>query len=157
ISVAVLAVVGFAYHSIAMLFLAVFLYGVIAAMFGPIKYGILPDHFKRDEITAGNALVEGGTFIAILICTIVARFSAGRGGGPIPFAWLMLLTAPACWVASLFIPRTGEGAPHLKINPNIAASTISLVKYIRADRRLWWGALVTSWFWLVGIVVLSML
>ena len=157
ISVAVLAVVGFAFHSIAMLFLAVFLYGVIAAMFGPIKYGILPDHLKREELTAGNALVEGGTFIAILIGTIVAGFAAGGGGDPIHFAWLMLLTATACWVASLFIPRTGEGAPNLKINPNIAASTISLVKYIRADRQLWWGALVTSWFWLVGIVVLSML
>src|SRR5262249_19808176 len=74
ISVAVLAVVGFAFHSIAVLFVAVFLYGVIAAMFGPIKYGILPDHLKREELAAGNALVEGGTFIAILLGTIVAGF-----------------------------------------------------------------------------------
>jgi acyl-[acyl-carrier-protein]-phospholipid O-acyltransferase / long-chain-fatty-acid--[acyl-carrier-protein] ligase len=157
ISVAVLAVVGFALHSIAVLFLAVFLYGVIAALFGPIKYGILPDHLKREELTKGNALVEGGTFIAILIGTIVAGFAAGDGGDPIHFAWLMLVTASACWIASLFIPRTGEGAPNLKINPNIAASTINLIKYVRADRRLWWGALVASWFWLVGAVVLSML
>ena len=157
IAVAVLAVAGFAVHSIALLFLAVFLYGVIAALFGPIKYGILPDHLKREELTKGNALVEGGTFIAILIGTIVAGFAAGDGGDPIHFAWLMLVTASACWIASLFIPRTGEGAPNLKINPNIAASTISLIKYVRADSRLWWGALVASWFWLVGAVVLSML
>ena len=157
ISVAVLAVVGFAFHSIAVLFLAVFLYGVIAALFGPIKYGILPDHLAREELTKGNALVEGGTFIAILIGTIVAGFAAGDGGDPLHFAWLMLVSATATWIASLFIPRTGEGAPNLKINPNIAASTISLIKYVRADRRLWWGALVASWFWLVGAVVLSML
>ena len=157
ISVAVLAVVGFAFHSIAVLFLAVFLYGVIAALFGPIKYGILPDHLKREELTKGNALVEGGTFIAILIGTIVAGLAAGDGGDPLHFAWLMLVSATATWIASLFIPRTGEGAPNLKINPNIAASTISLIKYVRADQRLWWGALVASWFWLVGAVVLSML
>ena len=157
IAVAIVAVVGFWFHSIALLFLAVFLYGIIAAMFGPIKYGILPDHLKREELARGNALVEGGTFIAILIGTIVAGFAAGDGGDPIHFAWLMLVTASACWIASLFIPRTGEGAPGLKINPNIAASTINLIKYVRGDRRLWWGALVASWFWLVGVVVLSML
>src|ERR1700761_2697922 len=157
IAVAVLAVVGFWFHSIAVLFLAVFLYGIIAALFGPIKYGILPDHLKREELTKGNALVEGGTFIAILIGTIVAGLAAGDGGDPIHFAWLMLVTVTISWIASLFIPRTGEGAPHLKINPNIAASTINLIKYVRGDRRLWWGALVASWFWLVGVVVLSML
>src|SRR3984957_9523791 len=157
IAVAIVAVVGFWFHSITLLFLAVFLYGIIAAMFGPIKYGILPDHLKREELARGNALVEGGTFIAILIGTIVAGFAAGDGGDPIHFAWLMLVTASACWIASLFIPRTGEGAPGLKINPNIAASTINLIKYVRGDRRLWWGALVASWFWLVGVVVLSML
>src|ERR1700677_3309493 len=58
IAVAVVAVIGFWFHSIALLFLAVFLYGVIAALFGPIKYGILPDHLKREELTKGNALVE---------------------------------------------------------------------------------------------------
>ncbi|MGO9631595.1 MAG: acyl-[ACP]--phospholipid O-acyltransferase [Xanthobacteraceae bacterium] len=164
IGVAVLAVFGFSLHSrgfgsasILVLFLAVFLYGVIAALFGPIKYGILPDHLAREELTKGNALVEGGTFLAILIGTIVAGLAAGDGGDPLHFAWLMLVSAAACWIASLFIPRTGEGAPNLKINPNIAASTIGLIKYIYAEPRLWWGAMVASWFWLVGAVVLSML
>jgi acyl-[acyl-carrier-protein]-phospholipid O-acyltransferase/long-chain-fatty-acid--[acyl-carrier-protein] ligase len=157
IGVAALAVAGFAFHSLAVLFLAVFLYGVIAALFGPIKYGILPDHLAREELTKGNALVEGGTFLAILIGTIVAGLAAAGGGDVIHFAWLMIVSAAACWIASLFIPPTGEGAPHLRVNPNIAASTISLIRYIRAEPRLWWGAMVASWFWLVGIVVLSLL
>jgi acyl-[acyl-carrier-protein]-phospholipid O-acyltransferase/long-chain-fatty-acid--[acyl-carrier-protein] ligase len=157
IGVAALAVAGFAFHSLGVLFLAVFLYGVIAALFGPIKYGILPDHLAREELTKGNALVEGGTFLAILIGTIVAGLAAAGGGDAIHFAWLMIVSAAACWIASLFIPATGEGAPHLRVNPNIAASTISLIRYIRAEPRLWWGAMVASWFWLVGIVVLSLL
>jgi acyl-[acyl-carrier-protein]-phospholipid O-acyltransferase / long-chain-fatty-acid--[acyl-carrier-protein] ligase len=140
IAVAALAVAGFAFHSLVMLFIAVFLYGVIASLFGPIKYGILPDHLAREELTKGNALVEGGTFLAILLGTIVAGIAAKDGGDPIHFAWLMMVSAAACWIASLFIPRTGEGAPNLTINPNIAASTISLIKYVRADRRLWWAA-----------------
>jgi len=157
IGVAALAVAGFAFHSLILLFLAVFLFGVIASLFGPIKYGILPDHLAREELTKGNALVEGGTFLAILIGTIVAGFAARGGGEPIHFAWLMMVSAAACWIASLYIPRTGEGAPNLTINPNIAASTIGLIKYVRAEPRLWWGALVASWFWLVGAVVLSLL
>ena len=69
----------------------------------------------------------------------------------------MMVFALACWGASLFIPRTGEGAPNLVIDRNIFASTGALLKHLRGDPRLWWGALVTSWFWLVGAVVLSLL
>ena len=157
IGVAALAVAGFAVHSLVLLFLAVFLYGVIAALFGPIKYGILPDHLARAELPAGNALVEGGTFLAILLGTIVAGLAARGGGDPIHFAWLMMVSAFACWIASRFIPPSGEGAPHLVVNRNIIASTASLVSYVRGDARLWWGALVVSWFWLVGALVLSLL
>jgi acyl-[acyl-carrier-protein]-phospholipid O-acyltransferase / long-chain-fatty-acid--[acyl-carrier-protein] ligase len=157
IGVAAIAVGGFAVHSLAVLFAAVFLYGVIAALFGPIKYGILPDHLARAELPAGNALVEGGTFLAILLGTIVAGLAARGGGDPIHFAWLMMVSAFACWIASRFIPPSGEGAPNLVVNRNIIASTASLVRYVRGDARLWWGALVVSWFWLVGALTLSLL
>ena len=133
------------------------LYGTIASLFGPIKYGILPDHLERTELPSGNALVEGGTFLAILLGTIVAGLAAKDGGDPIHFAWLMMVSSVACWVASRFIPPTGEGAPHLAIDRNIFASTGRLIKYVRAEPRLWWGALVASWFWLVGALVMSLL
>ncbi len=157
IFVAAVAVAGFAVHSIALLFLAVGLYGTIASLFGPIKYGILPDHLERAELPSGNALVEGGTFLAILLGTIVAGLAAKDGGDPIHFAWLMMVSSVACWIASRFIPPTGEGAPHLTVKRNIFASTGALIRYVRAEPRLWWGALVTSWFWLVGALVLSLL
>ena len=54
--VAALAVAGFAFHSLVILFVAVFLFGTLASLFGPIKYGILPDHLAREELPAGNAL-----------------------------------------------------------------------------------------------------
>jgi acyl-[acyl-carrier-protein]-phospholipid O-acyltransferase/long-chain-fatty-acid--[acyl-carrier-protein] ligase len=157
IAVALVAVAGFSLHSIPILFLALFLFGVIAALFGPIKYGILPDHLVESELPAGNALVEGATFIAILLGTIVGGLAAKGGGDPAAFAGMMMVFALACWVAALFIPRTGEGAPTLVINPNIATSTFSLLGYLKHEPRLWWGALVASWFWLVGAVALSLL
>src|SRR5207237_3438554 len=79
IAVAGLGVVGFWLHSIPIMFVTLFLFGVIATMFGPIKYGILPDHLKKEELPAGNALVEGATFMAILLGTIVGGLAAKEG------------------------------------------------------------------------------
>ncbi len=157
IGVALIAVLGFALHSVVILFVALFLFGVIAALFGPIKYGILPDHLARSELPAGNALVEGATFIAILLGTIVGGLAAKGGGDPASFAFLMILFSLSSWATSLFIPPTGEAAPNLPIRTNIVRSTANLLNYLREDRRILWGALVTSWFWLVGAVSLSLL
>src|SRR5215208_2719892 len=108
IAVAALAVLGFALHSVPVLFAALFLFGVIAALFGPIKYGILPDHLALEELPAGNALVEAATFLAILIGTIVGGLAAADGGDPASFGALIIGFAVLCWAASLMIPRTGE-------------------------------------------------
>src|SRR6516225_5347479 len=58
IGAAVVAVAGFAFHSLALLFLAVAMFGTLASLFGPIKYGILPDLLQRRELPSGNALIE---------------------------------------------------------------------------------------------------
>src|SRR5579859_45965 len=145
IGVAIVAIAGFWFDSPEVLFVALFLFGVIAALFGPIKYGILPDHLMEAELPAGNALVEGATFIAILTGTIVAGYAAKDGGSPGSFAGLMLAFALACWVSALFIPRTGEAAPNLTIDFNIARSTWVLLRELHNEPRLWWGGLVVSW------------
>jgi len=157
ISVSGLAVAGFATHSIVLLFVALGLFGTIGALFGPIKYGILPDHLKREELPAGNALVEGATFLAILFGTIAGIQAAKGGGSPVGFGALIVVFAFLCWGASLLIPRTGEAAPGLTVDHNILRSTASLLRDLRADARLWWGGVVASWFWLVGAVVIAVL
>ncbi|HVG52621.1 MAG TPA: acyl-[ACP]--phospholipid O-acyltransferase, partial [Xanthobacteraceae bacterium] len=157
IGVAAIGVVGFWMHSIPILFVALGLFGVISALFGPIKYGILPDLLKTNELPAGNALIEGATFIAILTGTIVGGLAAKDGGDPFVFAAMMMVFAVSCWGTAHFIPRVGAAAPNLKINPNIAASTFRLLGELKADKRLWWGGLVVSWFWLVGAVMLTVL
>lgn len=156
IAVAGLAVWGYARASLPILFAALLGFGVLAALFGPMKYGILPDHLPRERLPAANALIEGATFVAILAGTIAGGLAAHRGG-PFGFAPLVIGVSLASWLASLLIPPSGKGAPHLAVRANIAASTLAMLRHLRGDARLWWGALVTSWFWLVGIIVLSLL
>ena len=157
IAVSALGVVGFWLHSVPIMFVTLFLFGVIATLFGPIKYGILPDHLKKEELPAGNALVEGATFMAILLGTIVGGLAAKEGVHPGYFGAMIVIFSLLCWGSSLLIPRTGQGAPNLYVDPNIARSTGSLLKDLWIDKRLWWGAIVTSWFWLIGAVALSLL
>ena len=157
IGVAALAVAGFWLHSIPLLFLALLLFGVIEALFGPIKYGILPDHLVRSELPTGNALIESATFIAILIGTIAGGLAAKDGPNQASFASVMMVFAFACWISARLIPPTGQAAPNLKLDFNIARSTLRLLRALKAEPRLWWGGLVTSWFWLVGVIALSLL
>src|SRR5262245_51135031 len=157
IFVAALAAWGYVRNSLPLLFAALFGFGVLAALFGPIKYGILPDHLRRDQLPSANALVEGATFVAILLGTIAGGVAARQSTDAGFFAILVIAFAIACWISALLIPPTGEGAPPLKLTANIAGSTFAMIRHLSADRRLWWGAMVTSWFWLVGIVVLSLL
>jgi acyl-[acyl-carrier-protein]-phospholipid O-acyltransferase/long-chain-fatty-acid--[acyl-carrier-protein] ligase len=155
-AVAGVAVWGYAQESLLILFTALFGFGVLASLFGPMKYGVLPDHLPRERLPAANALIEGATFVAILTGTIMGGV-ASRSGGAFGFAPIVMAFSLACWIAALFIPASGQGAPHLAVRVNIAASTLAMLRHLRADARLWWGALVTSWFWLTGIVVLSLL
>jgi acyl-[acyl-carrier-protein]-phospholipid O-acyltransferase/long-chain-fatty-acid--[acyl-carrier-protein] ligase len=157
IGIAAIAVSGFLLQSIPVLFVALAGFGVLAALFGPVKYAILPDQLARAELTSGNAQVEGATFIAILTGTIVGGLASKGGGDPIAYSVLVMGFSVLSWLASLFIVRGKPGAPGLAITANIAASTMAMLRHLRSDARLWWGGLVTSWFWMAGIVVLALL
>jgi len=157
IPVAAVAALGFVLHSVPVLFVALGLYGVIAALFGPIKYGILPSLLAPREIPAGNAFVESATFAAILIGTIGGGLAAANSGGEYVLAGLVMGLAFLCWLSASLIPKTGAAAPGLAVDYNPWTSTMTLLRHLRGDRRLWVGGLITSWFWLVGTVVLSLL
>jgi acyl-[acyl-carrier-protein]-phospholipid O-acyltransferase / long-chain-fatty-acid--[acyl-carrier-protein] ligase len=157
IAAAGLAAAGFATQSLPILFASLLLFGIVAALFGPIKYGILPDYLPTTALPAGNALIEGGTFLAILLAMLAAALATGHGVDRWWFAVLVIIIAVACWVASLFMVPTGNADPSLKVEGNLAHSTLALLRDLRADRRLMWGALVLSWFWVVGATVLALL
>lgn len=157
IGVALIAGLGFIIGSVAILFIALGLFGVIGALFGPVKYGILPDHLAPDEITAGNALVEGGTFLAILGGSVAAGWAISSGLAPLTISGIIFSLAIACWLSAKLIPATGAGAPDIVITKNPLVSTFRLLGELKADHRLWIGGQIVSWFWLVGAVALSLL
>ncbi len=154
--VQVLVAAAFWFGSIATVFVGLFALGATAALFSPVKYGILPDHLATEELTAGNAFIEGATFVAILL-GLVAGGITGLQSTP---RWLVVTelfaVGLASYLSTLFIPATRVAAPGLKITRNLAASTLRLILDLRTSRRLWVGALGVSWFWLSGAVTLSL-
>jgi acyl-[acyl-carrier-protein]-phospholipid O-acyltransferase / long-chain-fatty-acid--[acyl-carrier-protein] ligase len=131
-----------------------FVMGIEATFFGPLKYAILPDLLRIDELLLGNALVEAGTFFAILIGTIAGMLIATQhGAGAI--AWLIVLVALGAYGASQAIPSTVASAPEAKIDANFVASTGRLIAGARRERTRFRSILGISWFWLVGATFLS--
>ncbi len=157
IFVAAFAAGGFFLHSVPLLFAALALFGVVAALFGPVKYAMLPDQLSIGELATGNALVEGATFMAILIGTIAGgQLVAGSSH----MGWVSLtvvLLAILSWGFASRIPHTVPSAPDLAITANPWRSTCHLLKTLHGEPRLWDGMVIVSWFWLVGAVVLSLL
>ncbi len=152
--VQVLAALGYWYSSVVALYAALFLLGLIATLYTPIKYGILPDHLRRDELTAGNALVEGAGFVAILL-GLAAGGLTGLDGIPKELVMAeLVVVALLCLVSTWFIPAAPSKVPDLRIDRNLVGSTFSLIGDLRRDRRMWVGALGSGWFWLSGSVAL---
>jgi acyl-[acyl-carrier-protein]-phospholipid O-acyltransferase / long-chain-fatty-acid--[acyl-carrier-protein] ligase len=151
------ACAGFFFHSVPLLFVALFLFGAIGALFGPVKYGILPDHLTKEELPGGNALVEGATFMAILLGTIAGGIAAKDGGDQAQFIGVVMGSALLCWLSARMIPLAGAKAPDITINRNIMASTMAMLRDLGADRRLYLGAIYTSWFWSVGGIAMALL
>lgn len=156
IGVAVIAAVGFVWPSVILLFVALFLTGVLSALFGPVKYGILPDHLAREELVSGNALVETATFLAILGGTVLGGIMVAEAS-PWAIAAMTIVVSIASWLSARMIPPTGSRAPDLVIDDNIARSTFTLLGELRKSPRLWISAVAISGFWMVGAVIMVLL
>ena len=157
IPIAVVAAIGFVIPSVPVIFAALLAFGTLAAFFGPVKYGLLPVHLETRELPAGNALVEGATFLAILLGTIGGNFASASDDHLKLVAGSIAVLAVLSWLAARMIPPTGSAAPDLEVDWNVISSTKTLIADIKADRRIWQGVLIISWFWLVGASVLALL
>lgn len=156
IAVQGVAAAGFLLASLPLLYAALFGLGVIAALFTPVKYGILPDHLAREELPAGNALVEGATFVAILCGIIFGAYAAGHERSAASVLAQLLGLAVVCYASALYIPSTQIGAPGLRVERNLLRSTWRGLMDLRIDPRIAAGARAVSWFWLVGAITLSL-
>lgn len=147
---------GFALGSLPLLFLALFAMGTHSALFGPVKYSILPQHLREDELVGGNALVEMGTFLAILAGTIGAGVLMSRQDYAAGVAIAVVLVATCGYLASRAIPRTAAALPGLAIDWNVFRQSWSILMLGLRQRPAVSRSLVgNSWFWFLGAVYLT--
>ena len=147
--------IGFYLHHVVLLMTILFLVGTQATFFGPMKYSILPTHLKTDELIAGNALLEAGTFLAILLGTMLGGVLAMLNAAPAFISITIVFIAIAGFITSLWIPRAESADASLKINLNIFHETWNIVAYTWKNQKLFLSVLGISWFWLVGATYLS--
>jgi 1-acyl-sn-glycerol-3-phosphate acyltransferase len=151
-----LAAAGFLAHDLSLLLASLFLMGVHSTFFAPAKYGLLPQVLRPAELVGGNALVEMGTFLAILFGTLGAGLLAGRAEEGIIAAALLGVAAIGLLV-SLAIPRLPAVAPALHIDWNPWSSSWENINAARRSRSVFLSLLGLSWFWFYGAVVLAQL
>lgn len=152
-----LATVGFVTDSLAVLLIVLFLMGLQSSFFGPAKYAILPELLERRELVGGNALVETGTFLAILLGTIVGGLFAATGGWPLALGAVVVGLAGAGLLVSLWIPELPAAVPWLRIDPEPFRPTLRILAVTRRKRDVFLAVLGISWFWMLGASFLSVL
>lgn len=152
------AILGFYWHHIGLLMATLFLLGIQASFFGPLKYAILPELLtKKEDLLRGNGFIQAATFIAILIGTIVGAIFIMVPQGKAIISSIMLLLALLGVLSAWCIPPTQYAQFKEKTHCNILQEMRTLLKFVRARPPLLISILGISWFWLFGSTILSIL
>ncbi len=147
---------GFVWQLPAALYVGVFLMGCHSTLFGPAKFAYLPQHLRETELTGGNGLVEMGTFVAILLGTMLGgALVAIPGMGPTYVAVISIVIAIAGRIASGFIPASPAPVPELKINWNPITETWANLKIANQNRVVFLSMIGISWLWFFGSIFLT--
>jgi 1-acyl-sn-glycerol-3-phosphate acyltransferase len=156
IAIMLVAGIGFAQRRVGLLLFALFMMGVHSTFFAPAKYGLLPQVLDAGELIGGNALLETGTFLAILLGTLSAGLLAGHSNT----TWIeasLVLIAVAGFLTSLAIPKSEAVSPGQRLDWNPWTSTLDNLRAARESRAVLLSVLGMSWFWFYGALVLVQL
>jgi acyl-[acyl-carrier-protein]-phospholipid O-acyltransferase/long-chain-fatty-acid--[acyl-carrier-protein] ligase len=148
------AIVGFYTKNLPLLMSVLFAMGMHSAFFGPVKYGILPQLLKKDEIIAGNGLISSATFISILLGTIIGGLLILQESGVLILAFIMILASLLGFSSSFFIPKTGS-QDNFKISFNIFSQSLKIIAQAKQNRRIFLSIIGISWFWFIGATFLA--
>jgi 1-acyl-sn-glycerol-3-phosphate acyltransferase len=155
IAVMSLAAWGFLAESLWQLVAALFLMGLHSTVFGPVKYGYLPQHLRPEELVGGNGVIEMGTFVAILLGEVLGAWLAAMPGGSIATSATVVAVAVLGWWVSRGIPFTPPVDPGVSIHPNIVKETWLNLRFATGNRTVWLSLLGISWFWFYGATLLA--
>lgn len=151
----VFAAIGLFTKTFELLLFCLFLAGLQSTIFGPIKYSILPQHLDSDEIVGGNALVEAGTFIAILLGTIAGGVLIQGDSGPAIVSVSLLAVAAIGYAASVFVPKAEAVDPGIQLQFEPFRPTWEIFGFAKRTRSVYLSILGISWFWFFGAALLS--
>ena len=155
IGVMVIGTIGFLHRDLVLLITALFLMGLHSTVFGPVKYSILPQYLASEELVGGNGLVEMGTFLAILVGTMLGGVLIATNDGALYVSVAVLTIAAAGYLASRAIPNAPPAASDLRINWNPITETWANLKFTRTNRTVFLSVLGISWFWFYGATFLA--
>lgn len=142
--------------SYVVLLLVLFLMGCQSTLFGPVKYAYLPQHLATEELVGGNALVESGTYVAIMLGLIVGGITVAiNPDSQATLAVCLIVVALTGYLASRQVPTTSAVDPDLKINWNAWAETWHIVGFAREERSVFLSILGISWFWFFASAMTS--
>jgi len=147
---------GFLLDNLYLMLAALFAMGTHSALFGPVKYSILPAALREQELVGGNALVEMGTFLAILAGTIGAGLLMSGEGYRMAVGSAIVLTAVLGYLASRGIPRFAAALPQLQLDWNILRQSWQIMRLGLGQRPAVSRSLIgSSWFWFLGAIYLT--
>lgn len=155
IGIMCLGAIGFITESYVILLILLFLMGTQSAFFGPVKYALLPQQLKANELVPGNALVETGTFLAILLGTLGAGVIASAENAKYIAAGAVVLCAVFGYIASRSIPEAPASAPDLSLKWQPIKQTKQTIAIAKADKTIFLALMAISWFWFLGAAYLT--
>ena len=156
LAVMLLGAVGLMSKNLAILLCALFLGGVQSALFGPVKYAILPQHLKETELVGGNGLVEMGTSAAILGGMMLGGWLVTQPGWGLAGVAVLTCALSAAGIAlSRLIPPAPPADPGLRINWNPITETARILRFTARSRTVFLSVLGISWFWFYGAMLVT--
>lgn len=157
VEIILMALTAAAFHYVQLWWLIalLFLMGAQSTFFGPLKYSVLPQLLREDELVAGNGLVNAGTNVAILTGTLCGGLFIMSPLGRYYISAGIVGVAAAGYIASRFIPVLPASSPELKIDRNLFRSTWRLITYPVPNRPVFMSIIGISWFWFLGSVFLA--
>lgn len=157
IGIMIIAAVGFYYAIYPVLLFVLFLMGLHSTFFGPVKYSALPELLPVEKLTSGNAYVEVGTFIAILIGTISGGHLVSLENGEYYIIGFLILNSLVGYVFSRGVPEMRIADPRISLDINPIRPTVETLKIANHNKTVFNSILGISWFWFLGAVILSLL
>lgn len=151
----VLCAFCFYYNEVLGLLVILFAMGIQSTFFGPIKYSLLPDLLKSEELILANSYMEAGTFLSILLGTVAGGLIILTEFGIEIIGISLVLFSFIGYVASLFIPKTKIADENIVIGYNVWKETSQIIGFAKKNTHVWFCVLAISWFWFIGVTFLT--